>query len=339
MGVVGASGYAGAELLRLAARHPDFDVQIAAANSNAGQPITDLFPNLRSYSGRRFDEVVVQELAQLDVVFMALPHGTSAALTNQLPQQLPVIDLGADHRLRDSAAWARYYGTGAAAPAWTYGLPELPGRRREIESATKVANPGCYATAVELAAAPLIADSLVMPTDIVSVAGSGTSGAGRSQKIAHSASEVMGSVSTYKVGAHQHKAEISQELTTLAGRPVELSLTPLLLPMPRGILATVTMVPQPNVSLRQARESFQNHYDASPFVSLLAEDSWPNTAAVAGSNTALLQVAFDDTTGRVIVVCAIDNLGKGAAGQALQNANLMFGITEDAGLATDGVCP
>ncbi|RGC66033.1 N-acetyl-gamma-glutamyl-phosphate reductase [Micromonospora sp. MW-13] len=327
--VAGASGYAGGELLRLVAGHPELDLVAATAHRQAGAPVTAVHPQLVGLD-LVFAATEPATLADADLVFLALPHGESAALAAALPEPVRVVDLGADHRLRDAAAWTRYYG-GEHAGTWTYGLPELPGQRPEIAAATRVANTGCYAVATTLALAPLVAAGAVDPADVVVVAASGTSGAGRAAKTNLLGSEVMGDLSPYKVGAHQHVPEIKQ-----ATGATSLSLTPVLAPMPRGILATVTAVPtgdaDPRAVLAQA-------YADAPFVHLLPEGAWPHTAATLGSNSCHLQAGVDVDSGRVIVVSAIDNLGKGAAGQAVQCANLMLGLPETTGLSVWGVAP
>ncbi|MFY1683836.1 N-acetyl-gamma-glutamyl-phosphate reductase [Micromonospora sp. WMMD730] len=327
--VAGASGYAGGELLRLIAGHPEFDLVAATAHRQAGAPVTAVHPQLVGLD-LTFAATDPATLADADLVFLALPHGESAALAAELPESVRVVDLGADHRLRDADAWSRYYG-GPHAGAWTYGLPELPGQRAAIAGATRVANTGCYAVAITLALAPLIAAGAVAPADVVVVAASGTSGAGRAAKAHLLGSEVMGDLSPYKVGAHQHVPEIKQ-----ATGATGLSLTPVLAPMPRGILATVTAVPTGNADPRAV---LADAYADAPFVHLLPEGAWPHTAATAGANSCHLQATVDVDSGRVIVVSAIDNLGKGAAGQAVQNANLMLGFPETTGLPLFGVTP
>ncbi|MFI6330536.1 N-acetyl-gamma-glutamyl-phosphate reductase [Micromonospora chersina] len=327
--VAGASGYAGGELLRLLAGHPEFDLVAATAHASAGRPVAAVHPQLAGLD-LVFGATDAATLADADLVFLALPHGQSAALAAALPGPVKVVDLGADHRLRDADAWARYYG-GDHAGAWTYGLPELPGQRAAVAAADRVASTGCYAVATTLALAPLIAAGAVFPTDVVVVAASGTSGAGRAAKPHLLGSEVMGDLSPYKVGAHQHVPEIKQ-----ATGATSLSFTPVLAPMPRGILATVTAVPTGDAD---PREVLAAAYADEPFVHVLPEGSWPHTAATAGGNSCHLQATVDVDSGRVIVVSAIDNLGKGAAGQAVQNANLMFGLPETTGLSTFGVAP
>ncbi len=328
--VAGASGYAGGELLRLIAGHPHLELAGVTAHGNAGARLVDVHPHLVSWGDRRFEPTDPAALAEADLVFLALPHGQSAAVAAALPAAVRVVDLGADHRLTDPAAWARYY-AGPHAGAWTYGLPELSGQRAAIAAATRVAAPGCYATAVVLALAPLLADGVVAPEDVVVVAASGTSGAGRGLKPHLLASEVMGDLSAYRVGAHQHVPEIKQATGALT-----LSLTPVLAPMPRGILATVTALPR---SGDPAAASLRAAYATEPFVQVLAEGVWPHTAATLGSNACHLQTTVDGDSGRVVVVSAIDNLGKGAAGQAVQCANLMLGLPETAGLSTNGIAP
>ncbi|MEI8084061.1 MAG: N-acetyl-gamma-glutamyl-phosphate reductase [Actinomycetes bacterium] len=338
--VVGASGYSGGELLRLLSKHPDMEVALACAGTHAGEFITDVHPGLLDFEDVAFEVTDVARLAELDLVFIALPHGESAAVTELLPDSVKIVDLGADHRLADGRAWDAYYGGGVMAPQWTYGLPELPGRRELIAESSRVANPGCYATAVELSLAPLVASNLIESDAIVVVAASGTSGAGRKASIGLTASEVMGSMTPYKVGGvHQHIAEIEQELSGQAAGPVTVCFTPLLAPMPRGIIATCTAKLTRGVAPEQASEALRGGYRQEPFVRVLRPGRVPSTAATLGSNSAVLQLAVDEHTNQVIVMAAIDNLGKGAAGQAIQNANIMFGLDQTLGLSSIGVAP
>ena len=332
--VVGASGYAGGELLRLLASHPSMEVVAASAHSSAGRPLTELHPNLVSYGDLVLSDTSPEALASAELVFVALPHGTSPAVVAGLPERTKVVDLGADFRLRDADAWQRYYGVPHAG-CWTYGLPELPGQRARIAASQRVANTGCYAVAVIAALAPLIAAGLVSPHDVVVVAASGTSGAGRVVKPHLMATEVASDLSPYKVGSHQHVPEILQ-----ATGAQTLSLTPILAPMPRGILASVTALPAGGtVTEADVRAVLAEAYSDEPFVHLLPAGRQPHTAATLGSNSVHLQAAVDVSSGRVIVTSAIDNLGKGAAGQAVQNANLMLGLAETAGLSANGVAP
>ena len=352
--VAGASGYAGGELLRLLAGHPDLEVGAVSAGSSAGKPITSIHQNLVGhprFDGRTFDATDSGAMADAGLVFMALPHGEAAALAGKLPGAR-IVDLSADFRLADEAAWHRFYGTVPYAGRWAYGLPEMPGARERIRAARTVAAPGCYATTSILALAPLIGAGLVEPGDIVIVAASGTTGAGRSLRYDLLASEVMGSMSAYKVGgAHRHTPEIEQALAEVRGAgagasdsPVTVSFTPTLAPMPRGILATATARLAPGVAAGPdaegvLRAAFADFYDGGPFVRLLPPGQWPVTGAVAGSNGAHVQVAADLHAGRAVVVATTDNLGKGAAGQAVQIANLMLGLPETAGLTPHGVAP
>ncbi len=355
--VAGASGYAGGELLRLLAAHPDLEIGPLAAGSNAGMPVTDVHPNLTGLAGRVFGPADPGALADAELIFMALPHAEAVALAAQLPGHAKVVDLGAGFRLADPGAWARFYG-GPHPGRWTYGLPELPGARERIRAAVRVAVPGCYATAAILALAPLLAGGLAEPADIVIAAASGTSGAGRAAKAELLGSEVMGAVSAYQAGGtHRHTPEIEQALSEAAaetgtahdGSPggVTVSFTPSLAPMPRGILATCTARLAGAAARGGAaadvtgllRAALADAYAGEPFVHVLPEGRWPSTGATAGSNAAHLQVAADTHAGRAVAVAAIDNLGKGAAGQALQAANLMLGLPETAGLTSHGVAP
>jgi len=335
--VAGASGYAGGELLRYLAQHPHFDLVAACAAGRAGETLGVVHSGFAgtSWAGLILEQASARVLGDADVVFLALPHGESAALAAALPASTRIVDLGADFRLADAGAWERFYG-GTHAGTWTYGLPELAGARSAIAGADRIANPGCYPTAVALALAPLA--SVIDLTDIVVVAASGTTGAGRKASDALLASNVMGSMSAYKVGGvHQHTPEMEQSISRAAGgASVHLSFTPLLAPMPRGIVATCTA---PIVGSPDVRALLVATYRNEPFVTVLPPGQWPQTSAVFGTNAAHLQIAVDEHVGRVIVVAAIDNLGKGAAGQAIQNANLMFGFDEGAGLDAIGVAP
>lgn len=332
--VAGASGYAGGELLRLLLGHPEIELGPLAAGSHAGSPVTSVHPHLPQLAGRTFAATSAEALGQADVVFLALPHGESGPLAAALPAGALVVDLGADHRLGDAAAWQRFYGTPHAGQ-WPYGLPEL--FRADLAGVTRVAAPGCYPTAVALALAPLAAAGMVEADDVVVVAASGTSGAGRAAQGNLLGSEVMGDMSAYKVGTHQHTPEIRQTLQRVGGRDVRLSFTPVLAPMPRGILATCTA--RTTASAEQLRAALRGQYDDEPFVHVLPEGSWPHTAATVGSNSCHLQVAVDHDAGRAVVVAALDNLGKGAAGQAVQCANLLLGLPETTGLPVSGVSP
>ena len=332
--VAGASGYAGGELLRLLSAHPELDVGPVTAHASAGERLGSIHPHLVSLADRVLAPTEPAELAEADLVFLALPHGQSGAVAAALPPDLPIVDLGADHRLVSAEAWAETYG-GAHPGSWPYGLPELPGQRAAIAAGNRAAATGCYAVATIVPLAPLIAAGLVEPADVVVVAASGTSGAGRSAKGHLLGSEVMGDLSPYSVGRHRHVPEILQ-----ATGATSVSFTPVLAPMPRGILATVTARPaRPGVTAAEVREVLDQAYRAEPFVQLLPDGQWPHTAATLGSNSAHLQATVDAGSGRVVVCSAIDNLGKGAAGQAVQCANLLLGLPETTGLPVDGVAP
>ena len=334
--VIGASGYAGGELLRLLAIHPHFQVTVVSAHSNAGEQVTTVHPQLQSYAGRFFASTDSIDFSSLDLVFLALPHGESAALIANIPAHVKIVDLGADFRLENPAQWEKYYG-GKHAGAWVYGLPELsPEQREAIKKESKVANPGCYATSISVGITPAL--HLIESTDIVVVAASGTTGAGRSAKINLIGSEVMGSLTSYKFGGvHQHTPEIEQALSAVGKKPAKISFTPILAPMPRGILSTITAKLIQPLTTQQAHDLFSAHYSEEFFVDVLPFGQMPKTSAVTGSNKVQLQVAVDENTNRLIVSVAIDNLGKGAAGQAIQNANLICGIAEISGLALDGI--
>lgn len=329
VGVVGASGYAGGELLRLLSNHPNFEFSYISAGTNSGELITAIHPHLTNFEDRKFETTEISKINGCDLLFIALPHGESAKLIPQISPKLKIIDLGADFRLANKASWQKYY-PGDYAGNWIYGLPEVVGTS-QIAKEIRVANPGCYATAIALAMAPII--HLVEAQDLVAVAASGTTGAGRSAKISLIGSEVMNSLSSYKFGGiHQHTPEIEECLSRLGISEVKLSFTPILAPIPRGILATVTSRLNQSISIAKIRELFDLFYKSSPFVSLLPFGQMPMTSSVLGTNNAQIQVAIDEHTTRLIISCAIDNLGKGAAGQAIQNANLICGFEQDLGL-------
>ena len=332
--VVGASGYAGGELLRLLAGHPKFEISYIAAGSNAGELITNLHPQLTNFAGRKFESTNVEMINKCQLAFIALPHGESAKLISQVDKNVKIVDLGADFRLQNPESWQKYYG-GEHAGSWVYGLPELVDHK-EISMSTQVANPGCYATAIALSVAPAI--SIIDCEDIVVVAASGTTGAGRSAKVNLIGSEVMNNLTSYKFGGvHQHTPEIEELLSKVGKKNIKISFTPILAPMPRGILATVTAKLTTKTSIENVQDLFSSYYKNSKFVTLLATGSMPMTSAVLGSNNAQIQVAIDEHVGRLVVSTAIDNLGKGAAGQAIQNANLMCDLSEDLGLQNLGV--
>ncbi|OUD03209.1 N-acetyl-gamma-glutamyl-phosphate reductase [Streptomyces swartbergensis] len=336
--VAGASGYAGGELLRLLLAHPEVEIGALTGNSNAGQRLGALQPHLLPVAGRVLQETTPEVLAGHDVVFLALPHGQSAAVAEKLGPDVLVIDMGADFRLTDAAAWEKFYGS-AHAGTWPYGLPELPGARAALEGSRRVAVPGCYPTAVSLALFPAYAAGLAEPEAVI-VAASGTSGAGKAPKPHLLGSEVMGSMSPYGVGGgHRHTPEITQNLSAAAGEPVSVSFTPTLAPMPRGILATCSAKATGGVTAESVRAVYEKAFADEPFVHLLPEGQWPATASVYGSNAVQVQVAYDADAGRIIVISAIDNLTKGTAGGAVQSMNIALGLDETTGLTTIGVAP
>jgi len=341
--VAGASGYAGGELLRLLLGHPDVEIGAVTASANAGTPLGSVHPHLVPLADRVLAETTAETLADHEVVFLALPHGHSAAIARSLPADVVVIDCGADFRLTSATAWEAFYDTPYAG-SWPYGMPELLGaggrQRAVLAGARRVAVPGCYPTAVSLALAPGLAAGIVLPDDITVVAASGTSGAGRSLKAHLLGSEVMGSMSPYGVGGvHRHTPEIEQNLSAAAGAPVTVSFTPTLAPMSRGILATATAKATPGVTPGSVREAWAEAYAAEPFVHLLPEGVWPSTANVLGSNSLHVQVTLDERVGRVVAVAAVDNLTKGTAGAAVQCLNLALGLPETTGLPVAGVAP
>jgi N-acetyl-gamma-glutamyl-phosphate reductase len=338
VGVTGATGYAGGEVCRLLAGHPSLRLAGVHANSSAGRRLGELQPHLTPFADLEVQPSDAGSLAGYDVVVLALPHGESAAIASQLSDDTLVIDCGADHRLTDPSAWARWYG-GEHAGSWPYGLPELPGQREKLAGATRIAVPGCYPTSVTLAMAPALAAGIIEP-EVVVVAASGTSGAGKSAKPNLLGSEVMGSVSAYGVGGvHRHTPEMIQNLSQAAGHEVSVSFTPTLVPMSRGILATCSAKLTPGTDAQAARAAYEKAYADEPFVHLLPEGQWPTTAQVLGANTVALQLAVDPDAGRLVVVAAVDNLTKGTAGGALQCANLALGLPETTGLPVVGVAP
>jgi N-acetyl-gamma-glutamyl-phosphate reductase len=336
--VAGASGYAGGELLRLLLAHPEVEIGTLTAGSNAGETLGSLQPHLVPLADRVLEETSAETLSGHDVVFLALPHGQSGPIAAELGEQVVVIDCGADYRLADPAAWEQFYG-GTHAGTWPYGLPELPGQREQLTGATRVAVPGCYPTISTLSLAPAVQHGLV-ENDVVVVAASGTSGAGKAAKPHLLGSEVMGSASAYGVGGvHRHTPEITQNLGALADGPVTVSFTPLLVPMPRGILATCSATLRPGITPDDVRAAYEKAYGDEPFVHLLPEGQWPQTKSVTGSNAVHLQVTVDEAAERLVAVGAVDNLAKGTAGAAVQCMNLALGYAEEAGLSTIGVAP
>ncbi len=337
--IAGASGYAGGELLRLLLDHPDVDFGSLTASASAGTTIGAHHPHLVPLADRPIQETSASTLSDHDVVFLALPHGASAGLAADLGPETLVIDCGADFRLVDDNAWSTFYG-GERAGAWPYGLPELSGQRDVLRNATRVAVPGCYPTISTLCLAPAVQATLIDTSAIVVVAVSGTSGAGRVSKPQLMSAEVIGSASAYAVGGvHRHTPEIEQNLSALTDATVTVSFTPVLAPMPRGILATVSAPVLPGVTGPDIDNAYVNAYEKEPFVHLLPAGAWPHTKATLGSNAVHLQVTLDDRSGRLVAVGALDNLTKGTAGGAIQCMNLALGYDEQSGLSTIGLAP
>ena len=339
--VAGASGYACGEILRLLLGHPAYSdgrlsIGALTAAASAGTQLAEHHPHLMPLAQRVLEPTELDRLAGHDVVFLALPHGHSAALAEQLGDDTVVIDCGADFRLTDGTAWTRFYGTPYAG-SWPYGLPELPGAREALRGTNRVAVPGCYPTAALLALLPAVAAGVIEPAVTV-VAVSGTSGAGRAAKVDLLAAEVIGSARAYNIaGAHRHTPEIAQGLQRVTDKHVTVSFTPVLIPTSRGILATCTA--KTTAKQSEIRAVYEKAYADEPFVHLLPEGQLPRTGAVVGGNAAQLSVAVDSDAGVLVSVCAIDNLVKGTAGAAVQSMNLALGWLETEGLSIVGVAP
>ncbi len=336
--VAGASGYAGGEVLRLLLGHPGVEIGAVTAGSNAGEPLGALQPHLLPLAERVLEPTTPESLAGHDAVVLGLPHGQSGAIAAALGDDTVVIDCGADFRLRDADAWTQFYG-GSHAGCWPYGLPELPGQRALLTGATRIAVPGCYPTVTTLTLAPALAAGLVEP-DVVVVAASGTSGAGKAPKPHLLGSEVMGSASAYGVGGtHRHTPEIVQNLAPLTEGDLTVSFTPTLVPMARGILATCSASLRGDVTTDDAHAAYVKAYADEPFVHVLPPGRWPQTQAVLGSNAVQLQVTVDEAARRLVAVGVVDNLAKGTGGAAVQCLNLALGIEETTGLTTVGIAP
>ncbi|MGP6172020.1 N-acetyl-gamma-glutamyl-phosphate reductase [Microbacterium sp. A196] len=345
--VSGASGYAGGEILRLLAGHPDIEIRTVTAHSNAGQPLIQHQPHLRSLAHLTLQDTTPEILAGHDIVFLALPHGQSGQYTDALGDVPLVIDAGADHRLTSQESWDAFYGGHFHEP-WAYGVPELliggdAKQRENLRGAKRIAAPGCNASTVSLSLAPGVAAGVIDPSDIVSVLAVGPSGAGKSLKTNLLGSELLGTANPYAVGGtHRHIPEIQQALRQAQGpdaADVRISFTPVLVPMSRGILATSTAPIIPGVTDEQIRAAWESAYGDETFVQLLPEGQFPRTADVVGANTALIGLAIDRAVNRVTVVTAVDNLAKGTAGAAIQSMNLALGLPEDRALTVNGVAP
>ena len=337
--VAGCTGYAGGELLRLLLGHPEVVIGNLTAKSSAGSRLIEHHPHLLPLAGVEVLDTTAENLAGHDVVFLALPHGASAAVAEQLGGDVLVIDAGADFRLTDAADWEKFYGTPHAG-TWPYGLPELPGQRTALAGAKRIAVPGCFPTTVTLALLPALTAGLTDGRDVVVVAPTGPSGAGKSLRVNLLAAELLGSASAYGVGGvHRHVPEMLQNFRRLGAADPTISFTPVLVSMARGILATVTAPLAPGIDAAAVRDAYAAAFADEPFVHLLPEGVWPQTQAVVGSNAVQVQVTVDQAAGRLVAVAALDNLAKGTAGGAVQSMNLALGLPETTGLSTIGVAP
>lgn len=336
--VAGCTGYAGGEILRLAAAHPQLSIGALTAHSNAGTKLGAHLPNLPQLADRDVIETTTENLASHDVVFLALPHGASAAVAAELGHDTLVVDCGADFRLTDPDQWAKYYGSNHAG-SWPYGMPELPGQRAVLADTNRIAVPGCYPTTVTLTLLPALLGGLIDGHDVTVAAASGTSGAGKSARTHLIASEIMGSMSAYGVGGmHRHTPEILQNMAVLGASNPTVSFTPMLAPMSRGILAVVT-APISGHSAAQVQQAYQDAYASEPFCTALPAGQWPASKSVLGSNGFQVQATVDEAAGRLVAVGTLDNLTKGTAGAAIQSMNLALGLPETMGLTTIGVAP
>jgi len=339
VGIVGGTGYTGVELLRLLARHPEVQIASITSRGDAGTDVTQMFPNLRGRLRLRFEDPATANLKSCDVVFFATPNGVAM---EQAPPLLDagvrVIDLAADYRISDVADWSRWYGMQHASPEWVgkavYGLPEM--NRAAIRNARLVANPGCYPTAVQLGFMPLLEQGLVELDHLVADAKSGVSGAGRKAEVATLFAEASDNFKAYAVPGHRHLPEIRQGLSAMAGEPVGLTFVPHLTPMIRGIHATLYARIRSEADLQAL---FVERYRDEPFVDVLPAGSHPDTRSVRAANTCRIAVHRPQGGEVVVVLAVIDNLVKGAAGQAVQNLNIMFGLPETEGLQQIAVLP
>ena len=334
--IAGASGYVGGELMRLVANHPELTLKTVTANSNVGQSVSSLHPENLAHADLVFVETNSTNLQGHDVVFLAMPHSKSAEVASWLGDTKLILDCGADFRLENATDWEKFYGTKHAG-TWSYGLPELTladgGKQRgRLKNVNRVAVPGCNVTAITLALAPALTAGLIEPADIVSILSVGTSGAGRSPAPL-AVTEGEGSSHAYGVGGvHRHTPEIEQNLANASGQKVSVSFTPVLVPMFRGILAVNTAKAKPGTTLSSLRQVYLDAYGDEKFIQVLPEGEFPNTGELAGSNNATIGISLDEHSGRVVIVCALDNLVKGTAGAAIQSLNLALGFEESLGL-------
>ena len=341
--VAGATGYAGGEILRLLVNHPRYldgtlTIDALTGNSNAGQLGADVLPHIPQLADHVIEETTVEVLSRHDVVFLGLPHGFSAEIGAALPDSTLVLDCAADFRLRNADDWTAYYGSEHAG-SWPYGIPEMPGHREQITTARRIAVPGCFPTGATLAALAAAAQGLVEPSfNIVSV--TGVSGAGKKANVDLLGAETMGSVKAYNTaGKHRHTPEMVQNIAEVTDEDLTVSFTPVLAPLPRGILSTVTAPLKDGVTEASARAAFEEFYAGEPFIRLLPEGRQPQTQHVVGTNMCLLQVEVDEGAGVLLVTSVIDNLTKGTGGAAVQCMNLALGFQETDGLPQAAVAP
>ena len=340
VGIVGGTGYTGVELIRLLIAHPEVEISVITSRSEAGMPVAEMFPNLRGHLDLAYTEPDADLLAQCDLVFFATPNGVAMKLVPELlAKGTKVVDLAADFRIKDAAVWQHWYGQQHACPELlseaVYGLPEM--NREAIRQAQLVANPGCYPTAVQLGFMPLLKNHLVDPTRLIADAKSGVSGAGRQANVSHLLCEVSESFKAYGASGHRHLPEIKQGLTQIAGQAVGLTFVPHLVPMVRGIEAT--LYAELKGSFDELQQLFEAHYQDEPFVDVMPLRGLPETRTVRGTNFCRIALHQQPGSNTVIVLSVIDNLVKGAAGQAVQNMNLMLGLEEAAGLGQIALLP
>lgn len=334
--IAGATGYVGGELLRLLSGHPHIDIGALTAGSSAGSTVGEHHAHLIGLSDRPVLETNAENLTGHDVVFLALPHGTSAEVAALLGEETLVIDCGADFRLEDADEWQSFYGS-AHAGTWAYGLPELPGQREKLVGATRIAGPGCFPTVSSLTAFPAL--GLVEPKFTI-VAPTAPSGAGKKLATNLLGSEILGQASAYGVGGvHRHTPEIEQILRNMGAIDPVVSFTPVLVPMSRGILAVVNAPARPGVTKQDVHQAYSAAYGDEPFVHVLPQGQWPQTQATVGANTVVIQATLDERSGNVIAIGVMDNLAKGTAGGAIQSMNIALGLAESSGLTTVGVAP
>jgi N-acetyl-gamma-glutamyl-phosphate reductase len=334
VGILGASGYTGAELVRILAHHPQAEIRLLTADRHAGKPLAEVFPHLGHLPLPALGRIEEANWSGLDMVFCALPHGATQEVIAALPRHLKIVDLSADFRLADVAAYAQWYGHPHKAADLqreaVYGLTEL--KRPQIAPARLVANPGCYPTSAQLPLAPLLEGGQIAGDDIIIDSKSGVTGAGREAKQANLFAEVAEGIHAYGIAAHRHAPEIEQGLSEAAGRPIVVNFTPHLMPMSRGILSSIYVRLANGAEAEDLRRTLASRYRDEPFVRVLPPGQAPATRHVRGSNLCLIGVFADRVPGRAILLAALDNLVKGASGQAVQNMNLMAGLPETAGL-------